>query len=130
MLQRDFVERPDAGGDDFVTKLQRQLTDAGASAQQFAAEVMWASLLFPSNIGAKVKREHVERVWGWSGEPLPAAGPWLDAEVLRGAGSAGTAYNNLRWRELAYLIALLRSLKALPPEQRRAVLTDYDRFVD
>ena len=46
------------------------------------------------------------------------------------AGTAGTAYNNLRWKELAYLIALLRSLKALPPEQRRAVFADYDRFVD
>lgn len=130
VLQRDFVDRPDAGSDDFVTKLQRQLADAGAAAQQFAAELMWALLLFPSNIGAKVKREHVERVWGWSGESLPSPGPWLDAEVLRGVGSAGTAYNNLRWKELAYLIALLRSLKAQPSEQRRAVFADYDRFID
>jgi 5-methylcytosine-specific restriction protein B len=130
VLQRDFVDRPDAGGDDFMTKLQRQLADAGAPAQQFAAEVLWALLLFPSNIGAKVKREHVERVWSWSGETLPPAGPWLDAEVLRGVGSAGTAYNNLRWKELAYLVALQRSLKAMPEDQRRAALTDYDRFMD
>jgi 5-methylcytosine-specific restriction protein B len=130
VLQRDFVDRPDSGGDDFMTKLQRQMADAGSSAQQFAAELLWALLLFPSNIGAKVKREHVERVWSWSGEPLPAPGPWLDATVLRGVGSAGTAYNNLRWKELAYLVALLRSLKAMPEDQRRAALTDYDRFVD
>jgi len=130
VLQRDFVDRPDAGSDDFVTKLQRQLAGAGAAAQQFAAELLWMLLLFPSNIGAKVKREHVERVWGWSGESLPTAGPWLNAEVLRGVGSAGTAYNNLRWKELAYLIALLRSLKALPSEQRRAVFADYDCFID
>jgi 5-methylcytosine-specific restriction protein B len=130
VLQRDFVDRPEPGTDDFVTKLQRQLVDAGAEAQQFAAELMWALLLFPSNIGAKVKREHFDRVWGWSGEPLPTSGPWLDADVLRGVGSAGTAYNNLRWKELAYLIALLRSLKALPLEQRRAVFADYDRFID
>jgi 5-methylcytosine-specific restriction protein B len=129
VLQRDFVDRPDAGNDDFVTKLQRQLAGAGAPAQQLMAELIWVLLLFPSNIGAKVKREHIERVWSWSGEPLPVAGPWLDSEVLRGVGSAGTAYNNLRWKELAYLIALLRSLKALPPEQRRAVFADYDRFV-
>ena len=130
VLQRDFVDRPDAGADDFVTKLHRQLADSGVLAQQFAAELMWALLLFPSNIGAKVKREHVERVWGWSGESLPATAPWLDADVLRGVGSAGTAYNNLRWKELAYLIALLRSLKALPLEKRREVFADYDRFID
>jgi 5-methylcytosine-specific restriction protein B len=130
VLQRDFVDRPDASSDDFMTKLQRQLSGAGAAAQQFAAELLWALLLFPSNIGAKVKREHIERIWGWSGEPLPNEAPWLDPDVLRGVGSAGTAYNNLRWKELAYLLALLRSLKALPLEQRRAVFADYDRFID
>lgn len=102
VLQRYFVDRPDAGGDDFTTKLERQLADAGATTQQLAAEVLWALLLFPSNIGAKVKRKHLERVWSWSGQPLPASGPWLDAMVLRGVGSGGTAYNNLRWKELAY----------------------------
>lgn len=130
VLQRDFVEQPDESDDKFMPKLQRQLADAGAPAQQFAAELLWVLLLFPSNIGAKVKREHVERVWSWSGEALPAAGQWLDAQVLRGVGSAGTAYNNLRWKELAYLVALLRSLKAQVQGQRRAVLTDYDRFMD
>lgn len=130
VLQRNFVDRPDPGTDDFMTKLQRQLAAAGSPAQQLAAEMVWALLLFPSNIGPKVKREHVERMWSWSGEVLPAAGPWLDAEVLRGVGSAGTAYNNLRWKELAYLIALVRSLKAQAGDQRRAVLTEYDRFMD
>ncbi len=130
VLQRDVVDRPDAGGDDFMTKLQRQLANAGASAQQFAADLLWALLLFPSKIGVKVKREHIERIWGWSGEPLPTTGPWLDADVLRGVGSAGTAYNNLRWKELAYLVALLRALKALPVDQRRVLFADYDRFID
>lgn len=129
ILQRDFVDRPDTSSDDFITKLQRQLADAGPPAQQFTAELLWALLLFPSNIGAKVKREHVERVWSWSGEDLPAS-EWLDTQVLRGVGSAGTAYNNLRWKELGYMVALVRSLKAQGQEQRRSVLADYDRFMD
>ncbi|GAB3775299.1 hypothetical protein GCM10028796_50960 [Ramlibacter monticola] len=129
ILQRDFVDRPDSGSDGFMAKLERQLADAGGAAQQFAAELLWALLLFPSNTGAKTKREHVERAWSWSGEPLPAVGPCLDDQVLRGVGSAGTAYGNLRWKELAYLIALLRALKAKAQEQRRAVLTNYDQFV-
>ena len=37
----------------------------------------------------------------------------LTDAVLCGVGSAGTAYNNLRWKELAYLIALVRSIKAM-----------------
>ena len=57
ILQRDFVDRPDPGGGDFMTKLKRQLESAGAPAQQFAAELRLALLLFPSNIGAKVKRD-------------------------------------------------------------------------
>ena len=130
VLQRDFVDRPDSSSDDFMTKLQRQLADAGAPGQQFAAELLWALLLSPSNIGAKVKRDHIERIWSWSGEPLPASGQWLDATVLQGVGSAGTAYSNLRWKELAYLVALLRSLKEMPQDDRRVALTDYDRFMD
>jgi 5-methylcytosine-specific restriction protein B len=130
IIQRDFVDRPDPGSDDFMSKLQRQLANAGAPAQQFAAELVWTLLLFPSNIGAKVKREHVERIWSWSGEALPAASTCLNPDMLQGVGSGGTAYNNLRWKELGYLIALVRSLKAQAQEQRRAVLTDYDRFMD
>lgn len=129
-LQTAFVERLDTGGDDFMTKLERQLADAGAPAQQLAAEMMWALLLFPSNIGEEVKRSHIQRIWTWSGETLSASHPMLSDAVLVGVGSAGTAYNNLRWKELAYLIALVRSLKAMPVDARCAVMEDYDRFVD
>lgn len=130
-LQSCFVERPDAGDDDFMTKLERQMSDAGAPAQQLMAEMMWALLLFPSgNIGVDVKRSHVLRIWSWSGEVLELTHALLQTPVLGGVGSAGTAYNNLRWKELAYLIALTRSLKGMPRDERQAVLTDYRRFID
>lgn len=129
-LQSGFVERPDSGGDDFMTKLERQLSDTGAPAQQLMAEMMWALLLFPSNIGADVKRAHVLRIWSWSGESVQPTHAMLSDAVLCGIGSAGTAYNNLRWKELAYLIALVRSIKAMAVDARRAVLSDYDRFMD
>ncbi len=128
-LQRHFVERPDEGSDDFMTKLQRQLSDAGAPAQQLAAELMWVLLLFPYNVGAALKKRHVDEMWSWSGEPLVTQVRWLDDDVLRGVGSAGTAYGNLRWKELAYLIALLRSLKAMSSDQRGSVFDDYEQFM-
>lgn len=129
-LQSGFVERPDSGSDDFMTKLERQLSDTGPQAQQLMAEMMWALLLFPSNIGEEVKRVHVQRIWSWSGESMPGTHVMLADSVLCGVGSSGTAYNNLRWKELAYLIALVRSLKAMAVDARRAVLSDYDRFMD
>lgn len=129
-LQSGFVERPDSGSDDFMTKLERQLSDTGPQAQQLMAEMMWALLLFPSNIGEEVKRVHVQRIWSWSGESMRGTHVMLADSVLCGVGSSGTAYNNLRWKELAYLIALVRSLKAMAVDARRAVLSDYDRFMD
>ena len=129
-LQASFVDRPDDGEDDFMTKLKRQMSDAGASAQLLMAEMMWVLLLFPSNISPKVKRSHVVEIWSWSGEVLTATHPLLADGVLCGVGSAGTAYNQGRWRELAYLIALTRSFKAMAEDARRAVLSDYDRFMD
>ena len=129
-LQSAFVERPDEGGDDFMTKLERQVADVDASAQHLMAEMMWALLLFPSNIGAEVKRAHVTRIWFWSGDTLAVSHPLLTGAVLCGVGSAGTAYNNLRWKELAYLIALTRSLKAMAEDARRRILGDYDQFAD
>ena len=88
-LQSGFVERPDSGGDDFMTKLERQLSDTGAPAQQLMAEMMWALLVFPSNIGADVKRAHVLRIWSWSGESVPSTHTMLTDAVLCGVGSAG-----------------------------------------
>ena len=131
-LKRFFVDQPDSSNDDFLVKLERQLAGASPSAKQLAAELMWALLLFPaaSNIGPAKKRSHVQRIWSWSGEALPADHPLLSDEVLAGVGSAGTAYATGRWRELAYLIALVRSLKSMPTDARRAVLDDYDRFMD
>jgi 5-methylcytosine-specific restriction enzyme B len=129
-LQSAFVDRPDESDDDFMTKLKRQMSDAGAPAQLLMAEMMWALLLFPSNIGPKVKRSHVQEIWSWSGETLPPTHPLLADAVLCGVGSAGTAYNQGRWRELGYLIALTRSAKGMADDARRAVFGDYDRFMD
>ncbi|MGQ3053578.1 MAG: McrB family protein [Roseateles sp.] len=129
-LQHCFVDRPDSGDDDFFVKLKRQLEDAGTEAQWLAAEMMWALQLFASNLGQDGKRRAIVNMWSWSGSPLDAGHPLLRNEVLVGVGSGGQGFLQYRWRELAYLIALVRSLKAMQLDARRAVLTDYDRFMD
>jgi 5-methylcytosine-specific restriction protein B len=129
-LQHCFVERPDTSGDDFFMKLERQMEDAGLEAQWLAAEMMWSLQLFPSNLGPESKRNAVLTMWSWSGSTLDAAHPLLASDVLVGVGSGGQGFLQHKPRELAYLIALTRSLKAMPQEARGAVLTDYDRFMD
>lgn len=129
-LQIGVVGRPELRAVDFFSGLQRQLADVGAPAQQLMAEMLWALLLFPSNIGVEAKRTLVRRVWALSGEQLDGDHSLLQGEVLRGVGSGGTAYHTGRPRELAYLVALVQSLKALPPARRREVFADYDRFMD
>lgn len=129
-LQSSFVDRPDDSDDDFISKLQRQLSGAGSHAQQLAAEMVWALLLFPSNINEATKRAHILRIWSWAGESLSPEHPMLGDAMLCGVGSAGTAYNNKRPNELAYLIALTHALKTVPGDARRAIFNDYDRFMD
>lgn len=129
-LRSAFVDHPDAGDDDFMTKLRGQMQAASPAGRQLMAEMMWVLLLFPSNIGAEKKRQHVQEVWSWSEETLPPDIPMLESEVLQGVGSAGTAYNNLRWKELAFLIALAQSMKSKSTADRKAIFEDYERFME
>src|SRR4051794_14227181 len=54
-----FVDHPDEGTDDFMTKLKGQMASATAPAQCLMAEMLWALLIFPSNIKAKTKRQQI-----------------------------------------------------------------------
>src|SRR3954470_23867227 len=50
-----FVDHPDEGKDDFSTKLKRQMEPASPSVKRLMAEMVWALLLFPSNIKVSTK---------------------------------------------------------------------------
>ena len=125
-----FVEHPDLGEENFITKLKGQMKGASASAQQLMAEMMWALLLFPSNVTDETKRQHVEAIWSLSGKPFPGNSPLLKQEVLRGIGSGGPGFNNHRWREMVFLIELTRSLKQKNTDERQRILSNYDAFMD
>ena len=129
-LRSAFVDHPDDGDDDFMTKLRGQMQAASPAGRQLMAEMMWVLLLFPSNIGAEKKRQHVQEIWSWSKETFPPNNPMLESVVLQGVGSAGIAYGTLRWKELAYLIALTQSIKSKSTSERTALFEDYDRFME
>ena len=123
-LDQRFVKNLDAGEGDFLSKLKVQLSSGSAQCRQLMAESLWLLMLFPSNIGAAKKRENVREVWSWSEEDLDEHHPLLSDKVLEGIGSAGTAFNTHRWRELVFLISALRDLKQREASEREALLDD------
>jgi hypothetical protein len=125
-----FVDHPDFGDDDFMTKLKGQMKPALPPAQQLMAEMLWALLLFPSNINARTKRLQVHEIWALSGQQLPDNHPFLRDDVLVGIGSGGTGFNNYRPHELTFLMTLTRDLKRRNEQERRRILLNYDYFID
>jgi hypothetical protein len=129
-VYRAFVENPDEGPEDFITKLKGQMTRSSTAAIQLMAEMLWALLLFPSNMKPYTKRPQIEEVWALSGQLLPNNHPLLVDNVLMGIGPGGMGFAAYRFYELEYCIALVRDLKRRDPSERRSILTDYDAFFE
>jgi hypothetical protein len=125
-----FVEHPDFGEEDFLTKLKGQMKVASAQAQQLMAELLWALFLFPSNVKPKRKRQQICEVWALSGQDLRESNSFLADEVLAGIGSGGPAFNAYRPNELTFLIGMTGDLKRRSVSERQQVLTNYDSFID
>jgi 5-methylcytosine-specific restriction protein B len=129
-----FVENIDEGEGDFFSKLQTQLREASPQAKILASEMMWLMLICPSNIGAEASRKNIKQIFEFSGQQFSARvspeiyNKYLNDEVLSGIGSAGTAYNTGRWRELCYLIRFAEKFLSLPLAERVALLDDYHNF--
>ena len=80
--------------------------------------------LCPSNIGADKKREGIQTIWDWSGSELDLVHPLLGDDVLGGIGSGGTGYNTNRWRELVYVIRLMKRYLNEDESDRARLLGD------
>lgn len=128
-LDTYFVKRPDEGTGSFYEKLDIQLRPAPAAARKLMAELIWALLLFPSNINADTKRNQVVLVWRSGGGDIASDHPLLKDSVLGGIGSGGPGIHSNRWREVAFMVEIGRSLKSMAEADRRRTLTDYDAFL-
>lgn len=129
-LVREFTDKPDEGESNFFEKLEDQMAPASADAKCLMAEMLWALILFQSGTSPARKREHVSRVWQWSGRPIDLSDDVLSDASMIGIGNPGAAYNTARWRELNYLIGLAQDLASRPRDEREVILTDRDRFED
>jgi 5-methylcytosine-specific restriction protein B len=124
VLDRYFVQRPDLGDAKFLEKLEQQLAPADPAAKQLAAEMMWLMYLCPSSLTPNHKRQTVQTVWGWSGEPFPSDSQWMAEDRLTGIGSAGPGFNQNQWRELAFLINLVRRFRTLQVSEQQRLTSD------
>ncbi|MEC6881810.1 McrB family protein [Photobacterium piscicola] len=125
-----FVENLDEGDGDFFEKLETQLANSSPEAKVLASEMLWLMFLCPSNTGPESKRKSVERVFSWSGyDDIPESRKkYLSDDALMGIGSAGTAYNTGRWRELVYVIRLVEALLKFSEQERKELLSDVERL--
>jgi 5-methylcytosine-specific restriction protein B len=123
-LDRLFVQNYDESEGSFIHKLKGQLEPGSPECRKSMAEALWILMLFQSNVSAPHKRETVRGAWAWAGSELDEKHPMLADDVLIGLGSAGTAFNTHRWRELGYLLTLVRAFKRLGPAERATLLSD------
>ena len=123
-LRRCFVEKPDQGGDDFLTKLQRQLSDAPDEAIVLAAELLYLNMLplHERQIGRPAKRHILTTVLSWVKTGSPEVPQDLD-DAMAGFINGGMAFLSLRWAQLQFLILLVGELLQADPSARESLLT-------
>ena len=129
-LVSDFVDQPDLGSDDFLTKLRGQIAGSGPDAVQLAAELLFVHLLIAKAevIGPSKKRQTVTTVLSFDADTAPMPSQF---EPVLGVGLVrpGQAFLNYRWKQFAYLIEFVVAAKSIPPEKRRAILGDPNQLV-
>lgn len=122
-LVKHYIDHLDEGEGSFVDKLRVQLRDADADAVQVAAELIFVHSLI-SSIDAVKSRTKIKLIDEVLAIAQGTAGIPLDLqEALRGGvARPGQAYNNFRWKMLAYLVRVFEAVKALDPTARRDAL--------
>lgn len=131
LLIENFVQNPDESSDNFLTKLKGQIGGLAPEAVQLAAELLFVHMLVAdaSTVTGPRKREIVSRVLKFV--PGTAEMPEDLAKTLdAGLVSPGLAFLTNRWRQYAYLIEVLTTLKTLTPQERTTVLSDPVAYID
>ena len=123
-LHRRFLDRPDEStGQSFLDKLERQLEGAPPEAYQLMAEVLYVHLLIVYTTDSTRERELLDRVLGWSLEPVSIP-PELTAGLTPGLASPGLAFHTYRPYQVGLVIEFAGQWKQLEPDERKRLLED------
>lgn len=130
-LVRDFVENPDVGANDFLTKLKGQIGSADGSEVQLAAELLYIHLIvaWSDTVSGTRKRQIINTVLAFH-DKTEAIPDDLSVVLDGGLVRPGQAYNSYRWKQFNLLIEFYVAVKRLAEPQRRAVLKDPAAFVE
>lgn len=127
-LYQRYNLRPDtSSGLGFDAKLKRQLEGAPDSTVQLMAEVTFVSFLVVDDTTGATKRALVDKVLSWMGNPVNVPEE-LGHALDHGIAATGMAWKTWRWVQLAFVIALVRQWKTMPPEERSIALDDPWKF--
>jgi len=120
-----FVENPDASGENFDSKLKKQLENESEDVYKLAIEIMFIYYIFPYNgsISFKTKIAKLEMVASWKGLKLNTSLPVFEG-LKKGLGATGTFYNTSKYFEISFLCLVANDLKNKTFEERKAILID------
>ena len=121
-LRTQFLDRPDESRDGFYDKLERQLAGSPPEVYQLMAEVLFVHFLISGNATGDTKRANINRVLGWSSEPVSIPDTLANSLGPRfvnvGAGAS------LMDAQVGTQIEVVEQWKQLSPEERTQLLED------
>ena len=128
-LHRRFLDSPDVSDMAFMDKLERQLTGSPPEAYQLMAEVLYVHFLIDSKRRGTTKQERVDRILGWSPEPV-AVPHKLIASLAPGLADPGPDFNMHQPCHAGFIIEFAGQWKQLAPDERERRLDDPWAFKD
>ncbi len=125
-----FIDQPDVGDRDFISKLKDQLDGAPDDTKLLVAELLYFHLLGEADSGGNVKRDRVRSILSWMADSseIPLE---MSAALERGVANSAWAKNR-RDAQVAWLLEFARQWKDLDSERRGALLDDpwlFEAFV-
>lgn len=128
-LKRVYVDSPDAGTEDFFTKLDQQLADASSPSIQLFAEIFTLNILPLYDYLGTTKVQNVEKVLAKCSPPIAIpddVASAMQGRIFRG----GRAFMSRRWAQVGFLIEFARYFRSRPTAERAAALEDPLKFRD
>jgi MoxR-like ATPase len=121
-LYKRFVENPDESSRSFFVKLKEQLAGSEAQTIKLAAELLFVQQITPSNMSRTTKIKNIERVLGWSENPvvLPKG---MKKAFQRGL-SNDMSFLQHRPNHLAFLLEVLKKWHSFEKVEQKRLLED------
>jgi len=122
-FHRRYIDQPDEGDSDFLTKLQKQFLGASDETIQLVAECWFVHYLgtMSTSVGTKLRNLSVVLEWMRSPVDIPEH---LKAALDGGFARPGTGYNTGRYWQLAQLLSFAQKVKGSAQAERESLLAD------